>query len=614
MLLSIIMNRGFTFSVFVMGLFVIQIEIINAESQAFASKLLLPKSNLIAQMMIKDLKEHSYIIDRNFMYSQVPVPGSWILWFVSKVAYLLQMLRLDGSDTKVLSYVVIHAIFVTCTLASLSLLLASRHTLSRKMITLGIGSFVLIGGSERWLIYLLQKWRIMSPPIYYREIWSDSGLAIRDGIFLGIPLIDAVAFPIRHVVNAMCILFLGLLSAFYRATSWRAETVILVIECVLIIGMHELSAILAYVCLLLLIGGILYKILAHSGLRKPARYTLSVALPVALGAFLSQKAQYSESPAWAYWNTRGDAVVNGYHLILLINIPIIVTVAIIWSILWRLGFLSVYDTSSRIVISTATACCISLASVSEFFGYGGLDLLATSSVLLAVMAGECLISLLRDSNSTTLSRWVAGGIIVVHAGGIIPIALEVDRIPNRKIYDDNFLKPLVSIIDERNDNPLVLVPDTILANALMLATNARIGTGLLTEYEGISQSLIKEWYDERGSVERREEIIRFLGVRFVVTNRYQQRYAADIKTVTHRGNVADWDIWEVVWPESVSFVPHRGQLLRNEFGDIYLFDGTYRRWIPNIEEFNKLQRQWADVDYIDCWTLSLIPEGYRIGR
>ena len=161
---------------------------------------------------------------------------------------------------------------------------------------------------------------------------------------------------------------------------------------------------------------------------------------------------------------------------------------------------------------------------------------------------------------------------------------------------------------------LVLSNSESLYRLILSATNKRIAGGWLTELQGHAKVLRQEFYVEPATLQRQSELLEGLGVRFVLyrPGRGQLPHPSPLLRQVASGETLT--LWEVQPPPFEPLTLAAGDLVRDPFGQIYVYDGRHRRWIPDIATFTNRSYRWEQVQQVSGWQLSTVPEGYPLPK
>ena len=174
----------------------------------------------------------------------------------------------------------------------------------------------------------------------------------------------------------------------------------------------------------------------------------------------------------------------------------------------------------------------------------------------------------------------------------------------------------VAVIAElhRRGSPgdLALSNNEQLDRLTLAATNKRIAGGWLTELRGHAKVLRQEFFVEPATLQRQSELLEGLGVRFVLyrSGRGQPPHLSPLLRQVATGDTLT--LWEVHPPPFEPLTLAAGDLVRDPFGQIYVYDGRHRRWIRDIATFTSRGYRWEQVQQVSGWQLSTIPEGYPL--
>jgi hypothetical protein len=203
---------------------------------------------------------------------------------------------------------------------------------------------------------------------------------------------------------------------------------------------------------------------------------------------------------------------------------------------------------------------------------------------------------------------------VVHMLGLL-IASFMALYNTREDGTQNRLdEGVIRVLNSSESNPLVLVPNEKIAKELLIRTKSRVTLGWMTGSKGLVQSFVDQFYSPETSNERRSELARAMGVDYVAEFVDSELFFGVPLELDVFSEVNGLRWYSVRRPIVTKVNVVRGDLVASEFGDVYLFDGRHRRWIPNIEVFMALGYEWDKVKKVDSWSLSDIPEGFPINR
>ncbi len=520
-----------------------------------------------------------------------------------------------------------HLVWATVTILLAAVLILGLRVLLRATLPDGrtraiAAVLIVLGGGWRWLHFAGVALDFVDRPWFYRQFWSAPLDALKQGTAFGSPVVDTWVAPERLAVMATQAVLLACTTRALRAGSWRAAVINWLGAGVALAAAQPLAPATFHVAAPATILAVL--VAAGSGATTGRRrLRLIVGIPLVLGLAWPVYRWYLDlpqtEPAWAYlWghplggNPQDFLVPPGF---VLLTSGTAAAGGLAWAVARLAGAPTRLHPHTAALLYCWALCGVFLLAVP--LGYSAvrpLDMATLAVLPLALLTADLLSVglaglLSRRSHLVVVSLALLAGVPTI---GAYAAAVH---------HDVNASGPGLSGADaaviaelHRRGSPadLAFGNDERLDHIILTATNKRIVAGWLTELRGHAKLLRRQFFVEPATQQRQSELLEGLGVRFVLyrPGRGKPPHASPLLRQVAAGDTLT--LWEVQPPPFEPLVLAPGDLVRDPFGQIYVYDGRHRRWIRDVATFTSRGFRWADVRQVSGWQLSIVPEGYPL--
>lgn len=483
---------------------------------------------------------------------------------------------------------------------------------------------IVLGGGWRWLHFAGVALDLVDRPWSYRQFWSAPLAALEQGTAFGSPIVDTWIAPERLAIVAAQAVLLACTACALRAGSWRTAVSGWVGAGVALAAAQPLTPATFYIAA----PATILAILVAAGSGAPTarqRLRLIAGIPLVLGLAWPVYRWYLDlpptEPAWTYlwghpnWLNPQDFLIPPGFVLLTLGTAAAGGLA--WAIARVAGVHTRLHPHIAALLYCWTLCGLFLLAVP--LGYGTvrpLDMATLAVLPLAVLTADLLSVglaglLSRRSHLVVVSLALLAGVpsIGAYAAAVHQhvnansLALSgADAAVITELHRRGALGDLAFSNDERLDR------------LILSATNKRIASGWLTALRGHMKALRRQFFVEPATLQRQSELLEGLGVRFVLyrASRGQPPRPSPLLRQVAAGDTLT--LWEVQPPPFEPLRLAAGDLVRDPFGQIYVYDGRHRRWIRDIATFTSRGYRWEHVQQVSGWQLATIPEGYPLPK
>lgn len=566
---------------------------------------------LVSQLV--DLSSSTEIINRAHALQQVPITPNVLLGLFARIIsvfgplstfFALQLVSVGSFGVVWVMLFITHSVFFV----------RLRHV-SGQVQKFSAVVIIMVGGNEQWLYSLFRDLKLIKQPLYYREYWETISTSLSSSLIVGSPILDALIDPTRNIiVGVWVIIGACLVIALQKVSVVRYASWIMValITCLFVenlsryLGIVGIGIIVVVICINKRLSS------AHAVARTGLIVLSSIMIFVMT---LHSSSRFDDNPAWEFWFDRGDVARDVLFLVYDIHIPFVLLGLMLWLSARRLGVASYLNGHSRSILTLICIVHLFLGTVGSRLGIKSFDCGAITSFFAMFLYLDVVLVLYNNKNRVgRLWKYVISSVVVVHMLGLL-IASFMALYNTREDGTQNRLdEGVIRVLNSSESNPLVLVPNEKIAKELLIRTKSRVTLGWMTGSKGLVQSFVDQFYSPETSNERRSELARAMGVDYVAEFVDSELFFGVPLELDVFSEVNGLRWYSVRRPIVTKVNVVRGDLVASEFGDVYLFDGRHRRWIPNIEVFMALGYEWDKVKKVDSWSLSDIPEGFPINR
>ena len=518
--------------------------------------------------------------------------------------------------------------------ATFTILLAARWILGLKALlraTLPDGGtraraavLIVLGGGWRWLHFTGDALDLVDRPWFYRQFWSAPLDALKQGTAFGSPVVDTWIAPERLAIVAAQAMLLACTACALRAGSWRTAVIGWLGAGVALAAAQPLTPATFHIAAPATILAVL--VAAGSG-APTARQRLQIVagIPLVLGLAWPVYRWYLElppaEPAWAYlWghppggNPQDFLIPPGF---VLLTLGTAAAGGLTWAIARVAGAHTRLHPHIAALLYCWALCGVFLLAVP--LGYSAvrpLDMATLAVLPLALLTAD-LLSVGLAGLLSRRSHLVVVGLALL--AGVPNIGFYAAAVH----YEANTGGPglsgadaaVISELHRRGSlGDLAFSNSERLDHVILSATNKRIASGWLTELRGHAKLLRRQFFVEPATLQRQSELLEGLGVRFVLyrPGRGRPPHPSPLLRQVAAGDTLT--LWEVQPPPFEPLRLATGDLVRDPFGQIYVYDGRHRRWIRDVATFTSLGYRWEHVQQVSGWQLATIPEGYPLPK
>ena len=483
---------------------------------------------------------------------------------------------------------------------------------------------IVLGGGWRWLHFAGVALDLVERPWFYRQFWSEPLAALKQSTVFGSPIVDTWIAPERLAIMATQAMLLACSAYALRAASWHTTVIGWVGAGVALAAAQPLTPATFHIAAPATILAIL--VAAGSGAPTGRRLLRLIAgIPLVLGLAWPVYRWYLDlpqvEPAWAHlWghppggNPQDFLVPPGFVLMTL-------GTAAAGGLAWAIGRVAGADTRlhphTAALLYCWALCGVFLLAVP--LGYSDvrpLDMATLAVVPLALLTADLLAVglaglLSRRSHLVVVSLALLAGLPSI---GAYAAAVHYDVHASSPGLSGADAAVIAELHRRGSPGDLALSNHERLDHIILAATNKRTGGGWLTELRGQAKLLRRQFFVEPATLQRQSEVLEGLGVRFVLyrPGRGEPPHHSPLLRQIAAGDTLT--LWEVKPPPFEPLALAAGDLLRDPFSQIYVYDGRHRRWIRDIAIFTSRGYRWERVQQVSGWQLSTIPEGYPLPK
>ncbi len=478
---------------------------------------------------------------------------------------------------------------------------------------------IVLGGGWRWLHFAGDALGLVGRPWFYTQFWSAPLDALKQGTAFGSPIVDTWIAPERLAIVATQAVLLACAACALRAGSWRTAVIGWLGAGVALAAAQPLTPATLHIAAPATILAILVAAISGAPTGRQ-RLRLIAGIPLVLGLAWPVYRWYlglpPAEPAWAHlWKHPSDPLVPPGFVLMALG------TAAAGGLAWAVA--RVAGTDTRLHPHTAALlycwalCGVFLPAVT--LGYSAvrpLDMATLAVLPLALLTADLLAVglaglLSRRSHLIVVSLALLAGVPSIGAYAAA-VHYEVNASGPGLTGSD---AAVIAELHRRGAlNDLVLSNSENLDRLILSATNKRIAGGWLTELRGQAKLLRRQFFVQPATLQRQSELLEGLGVRFVLyrPGRGRPPHPSPLLRQLTAGDTLT--LWEVQPPPFEPLTLAAGDLVRDPFGQIYVYDGRHRRWIRDITAFASRGYRWEQVQQVSGWQLSTIPEGYPLPK
>ena len=483
---------------------------------------------------------------------------------------------------------------------------------------------IVLGGGWRWLHFAGAALDLVDRPWFYRQFWSAPLDALKQGTAFGSPIVDTWIAPERLAIVAAQAVLLACTAGALRAGSWRTAVIGWVGAGVALAAAQPLTPATFHIAAPATTLAIL--VAAGSGAATGRqRLRIIAGIPLVLGLAWPVYRWYLDlpriEPAWAYlWghppggNPQDFLVPPGFVLLAL-------GTAAAGGLAWAIARIAGADTRLHPHIAALLYCwalcgVFLLAVPLDYSALRPLDMATLAVLPLALLTADLLAVGLAGLLSRRSHLVVVGLALLasVPSIGFYAAAVHYEANASRLRLAGADAAVMAELHRRGALGDLAFSNDEQLDRLILSATNKRIASGWLTELRGHAKLLRRQFFVEPATLQRQSELLEGLGVRFVLyrPGRGRPPHPSPLLRQVAAGDTLT--LWEVQPPPFEPLRLAAGDLVRDPFGQIYVYDGRHRRWIRDIATFTGRGYRWEQVQQASGWQLSTVPEGYPLPK
>ena len=483
---------------------------------------------------------------------------------------------------------------------------------------------IVLGGGWRWLHFAGDALDLVDRPWFYRQFWSPPLDALKQGTAFGSPIVDTWIAPERLAIVTTQAVLLACTAWALRAGSWRTAVIGWLAAGIALAAAQPLTPATFHVAAPATVLAIL--VAASSGTPTGRqRLRLIVGIPLVLGLAWPVYRWYLDlpptEPAWTYlwghpnWLNPQDFLIPPGFVLLTLGTAAAGGLA--WAVARVAGVNTRLHPHTAALLYCWALCGVFLLAFPLGFGdVRPLDM-ATLAVLPLVLLTADLLAVGLTGLLSQRSHLVVVGLALlagVPSIGFYAAAVHYEANAGALGLSGADAAVIAELHRRGELGDLAFSNDEQLDHVILSATNKRIASGWLTELRGQMKALRRQFFIEPATLQRQSELLEGFGVRFVL---YRQGRGRPLHPSPLLRQVAAGDtltLWEVQPPLFEPLTLAAGDLVRDPFGQIYVYDGRHRRWIRDIGTFTGRGYRWEQVQQVSGWQLSTIPEGYPLPK
>ena len=481
---------------------------------------------------------------------------------------------------------------------------------------------IVLGGGWRWLHFAGVALDLVDRPWFYRQFWNEPLDALKQGAAFGSPIVDTWIAPERLAIVATQAVLLAYTAKALRAGSWRTAVISWLGAGLALAAAQPLTPATFHIAALATILAVL--VAAGSGAPTGRqRLRLIAGIPLVLGLAWPVYRWYLDlpqtEPAWAHlWghqlggNPQDFLVPPGF---VLLTLGTAAAGGLAWAIARVAGAHTRLHPHTAALLYCWALCGVFLLAVP--LGYSDvrpLDMATLAVLPLALLTADLLSVglaglLSRRSHLVVVSLALLAGVPSI---GAYAAAVHYEVSASGLGLTGSDAAVIAELHRRGALNDLVLSNSENLDRLILSATNKRTAGGWLTELRGHAKVLRRQFFVEPATLQRQSELLEGLGARFVLyrPGRGEPPHPSPLLRQIAAGDTLT--LWEVHPPPFEPLTLAAGDLVRDPFGQIYVYDGRQRRWIRDIATFTSRGYRWEQVQQVSGWQLSTIPEGYPL--
>ena len=478
---------------------------------------------------------------------------------------------------------------------------------------------IVLGGGWRWLHFAGTALDLVDRPWFYRQFWSAPLDALKQGTAFGSPVVDTWIAPERLAIVATQAMLLACSACALRAGSWRTAVISWVGAGVALAAAQPLTPATFHIAAPATILAVLVAA-GSNALTGRQRLRIVAGIPLVLGLAWPVYRWYLSlppaEPAWAQlWKHPSDPLVPPGFVLMALGTAAAGGLA--WAVARVAGAHTRLHPYTAALLYCWALCGVFLPAIT--LGYSDvrpLDMATLAVLPLALLTADLLSVglaglLSRRSHLVIVSLALLAGVPSIGAYAAA-VHYEVNASGLGLTGSD---AAVIAELHRRGAlNDLVLSNSENLDRLILSATNKRIAGGWLTELRGQAKLLRRQFFVEPATLQRQSELLEGLGIRFVLyrPGRGEPPHPSPLLRQVAAGDTLT--LWEVHPPPFEPLTLAAGDLVRDPFGQIYVYDGRHRRWIRDIATFTSRGYRWEQVQQVSGWQLSTIPEGYPLPK
>ena len=483
---------------------------------------------------------------------------------------------------------------------------------------------IVLGSGWRWLHFAGVALDLVERPWFYRQFWSAPLDALKQGTAFGSPVVDTWIAPERLAIVATQAVLLACSAYALRAGSWRGAVIGWVGAGIALAAAQPLTPATFHIAAPATILAILVAAISGAPTARQ-RLRLITGIPLVLGLAWPVYRWYLDlpqtEPAWAHlWghppggNPQDFLVPPGFVLLTLGS-------AAAGGLAWAVARAAGADTrlhphTASLLYCWALCGAFLLAAPLGYSAVRPLDMATLAVLPLALLTADLLAVGLAGLLSRRSHLIVVGLALLAGVPSIGAYAAAVHYEVNASGL--GLTEADAAVIAELHwrgsPGDLALSNHERLDHVILSATNKRTAGGWLTELRGQAKLLRRQFFVQPATPQRQSELLEGLGVRFVLylQGRGRPPHPSPLLRQVAAGDTLT--LWEVQPPPFEPLTLAAGDLVRNPFGQIYVYDGRHRRWIRDVATFTGRGYRWEQVQQVSGWQLSIVPEGYPLPK
>lgn len=483
---------------------------------------------------------------------------------------------------------------------------------------------IVLGGGWRWLHFASVALDLVERPWFYRQFWSAPLDALKQGTAFGSPIVDTWIVPERLAIVATQAMLLAFSAKALRAGSWRTTVIGWLGAGIALAAAQPLTPATFHIAA----PATILAVLVVAGSSAPTgrqRLRLIVGIPLVLGLAWPVYRWYlnlpQTEPAWTYlwghpaWDNPQDFLVPPGFVLLTLG------TAAAGGLAWAVSRVAGADTrlhphAAALLYCWALCGVFLLAMPLGYSDVRPLDMATLTVLPLAVLTADLLAVglaglLSRRSHLVVVSLALLAGVPSI---GFYAAAVHYEANASGLRLTGADTAVIAELHRRGALGDLAFSNDVQLDRLILAATNKRIAGGWLTELRGHMKALRRQFFVEPATLQRQSELLEGLGVRFVLYHQGRGRPPHPSPLLRQVAAGDTLTLWEVQPPPFEPLTLAAGDLVRDPFGQIYVYDGRHRRWIRDVVTFTGRGYRWEQVQQVSGWQLSTIPEGYPLPK